>query len=106
MPKVFHVDIPTDLSNAILKAKTDEEVEICRPMVEKHIALINPEILIMVGATAAQNYIRKDVKITSETTELFYKYSNQYLRNHINATTIQHPAYLLRQPMQKKALKK
>ncbi|MGG9970854.1 methylenetetrahydrofolate reductase [NAD(P)H] [Ferruginibacter sp. SUN002] len=27
LPKVFHVDIPTDLSNAIMKAKTDEDVE-------------------------------------------------------------------------------
>jgi len=27
LPKVFHVDIPTDLSNAILKAKSDAEVE-------------------------------------------------------------------------------
>ena len=27
LPKVFHVDIPADLSNAILKAKTDEDVE-------------------------------------------------------------------------------
>lgn len=27
LPKVFHVDIPADLSNAVMKAKTDEEVE-------------------------------------------------------------------------------
>jgi methylenetetrahydrofolate reductase (NADPH) len=27
LPKIFHVDIPTDLSNDIAKAKTDEEVE-------------------------------------------------------------------------------
>ncbi len=27
LPKVFHVDIPADLSNAILKAKTDEDCE-------------------------------------------------------------------------------
>ncbi len=27
LPKTFHIDIPTDLSNAILKCKTDEEVE-------------------------------------------------------------------------------
>jgi len=27
LPKIFHVDIPADLSNAILKAKTDEQVE-------------------------------------------------------------------------------
>jgi methylenetetrahydrofolate reductase (NADPH) len=27
LPKIFHVDIPTDLSHAILKAKTDQDVE-------------------------------------------------------------------------------
>jgi methylenetetrahydrofolate reductase (NADPH) len=27
LPKIFHVDIPTELSNAIMKAKSDEEVE-------------------------------------------------------------------------------
>lgn len=27
LPKIFHVDIPTELSGAIMKAKTDEEVE-------------------------------------------------------------------------------
>ncbi len=27
LPKVFHVDIPADLSNAVMKCKTDEEVE-------------------------------------------------------------------------------
>ena len=28
LPKIFHVDIPTELSSAILKAKSDEEVEL------------------------------------------------------------------------------
>jgi methylenetetrahydrofolate reductase (NADPH) len=27
IPRTFHVDIPTDLSNAILRCKTDEECE-------------------------------------------------------------------------------
>ncbi len=27
LPKVFHVDIPADLSNAVMKSKTDEDVE-------------------------------------------------------------------------------
>ena len=27
LPKIFHVDLPTDLSNAIMKSKSDEEVE-------------------------------------------------------------------------------
>ncbi len=29
LPKVFHVDIPQDLSDAIMKCKTDEDVEKC-----------------------------------------------------------------------------
>jgi methylenetetrahydrofolate reductase (NADPH) len=28
LPKVFHVDIPPDLSDAVMKCKSDEEVEI------------------------------------------------------------------------------
>ncbi len=28
LPRIFHVDIPTDLSNAVMKCKTDAEVEI------------------------------------------------------------------------------
>ena len=27
LPRIFHVDIPTDLSNAIMKCKTDQECE-------------------------------------------------------------------------------
>ena len=27
LPRIFHVDIPTDLSNAIMKCKTDTECE-------------------------------------------------------------------------------
>ena len=27
LPKVFHVDIPSDLSNAVMKCKTDDDVE-------------------------------------------------------------------------------
>ena len=27
LPRIFHVDIPTDLSNAIMKAKSDAECE-------------------------------------------------------------------------------
>lgn len=27
LPKVFHIDLPTDLSNEMIKCKSDEEVE-------------------------------------------------------------------------------
>ena len=80
---------------------TNEEVEICRPFVEKHIALINPKLIILVGNVAATSLLGKNLGITKIRQE-YYLYSNQYLTKPIYTTAIFHPAYLLRQPTQKK----
>jgi uracil-DNA glycosylase family 4 len=80
---------------------TDEEIEICKPFVEKHIALINPKLLILVGATAVSALLGKQYQITKIRKE-YFNYSNKYLKNHIITTAIFHPAYLLRQPLQKR----
>lgn len=81
---------------------TNEEINICRPFVEKHIALINPKLIIIVGNTAAISLLGKNEGITNIRKNI-YPYMNQYLDTAINMTAIFHPAYLLRQPMQKKA---
>ncbi len=80
---------------------TSEEVEICRPFVEKHIALIKPDLLILVGATAVTSLLG-DLQI-SKIRQEHYQYKNQYLTKPITTTALFHPAYLLRQPFQKKA---
>nr|WP_121542585.1 uracil-DNA glycosylase family protein [Candidatus Rickettsia colombianensi] len=80
---------------------TLEEVDICRPFVEKHIALINPKLIILVGSTAATSLLGKNSGITKIRQE-YYFYTNKYLSAPIQTTAIFHPAYLLRQPMQKR----
>jgi DNA polymerase len=81
---------------------TEQEIEICRPFVEKHIALINPAIIILVGSTAATSLLGKHDGI-SKIRQNNYSYSNRYLKDPIYTTAIYHPAYLLRQPFQKKS---
>jgi DNA polymerase len=77
-----------------------EEVEICRPFVEKHIALVKPEIIVLVGSVALNSLLGNGYQISSCRGTL-QKYSNPYIQN-INTTAIFHPAYLIRQPLKKK----
>lgn len=80
---------------------TQEEIDICRPFVEKHIALINPKLIVLVGNVAATSLLGKNTGI-SKIRQEYYLYTNQYLSKPIQTTSIFHPAYLLRQSMQKK----
>jgi uracil-DNA glycosylase len=80
---------------------TPEEIELCRPFVEKHIALVKPKIIIMVGSTAAEALLDSADPMNSLRKKGFV-YSNEYLSNPITAFVIFHPAYLLRQPKKKK----
>jgi uracil-DNA glycosylase family 4 len=81
---------------------TDEELKICLPFVEKHIALVNPDILIMVGSTASYSLFG-DLGPVSKQRQKLFKYKNKYVEKEIDSVVIFHPSYLLRQPIQKKA---
>ncbi|MGL9732951.1 MAG: uracil-DNA glycosylase [Wolbachia sp.] len=80
---------------------TNLELDICRPFVEKHIALISPEILILVGGIACYSLL-DNTKTISTMRGRFHTYTNQYLSNSITTAVIFHPSYLLRQPAQKR----
>lgn len=80
---------------------TAEEIDLCRPFVEKHIALINPHLIILVGATATNSLLNQGESITNLRGNI-YNYTNQYTNTPIKTTAIFHPAYLLRQPFKKK----
>jgi uracil-DNA glycosylase family 4 len=80
---------------------TSDELEICRPLVEKHIALVNPRILLLLGGTAASTFLRDTrgiIRLRGQT----YTYHNAYLAAPLPVHVIYHPSHLLRQPIAKK----
>lgn len=82
---------------------TSQEIEICKPFVEKHVALLNPKIIILVGSTAVESLL--DSKIPMHTLrDGHYDYNNPYLKSPIRTVVIFHPSYLLRQPAKKKLM--
>ena len=79
---------------------TDTEIAACLPFLERHIELANPEILIFVGGTAAKTLLRR----TEGIMRLRGKWMSYEtgLGDPITARALLHPAYLLRQPAQKR----
>lgn len=82
---------------------TLEENAVCLPFVEKHIALINPKLILLVGSTSASALLNSTETI-SRLRAKFYEYNNIYLEKAIPVAVIFHPSYLLRQPLQKKTV--
>ena len=80
---------------------TEEEIKICLPFLEKHIALVNPDLIVSVGAVSLYALFSYEGSISKMRRQVM-SYSNCYLLKPIQAITIFHPAYLLRQPSQKK----
>lgn len=78
-----------------------EETAICLPFVEKHIALVNPAILILSGGTATTTLLQKDASISRLRGKL-YEYANPYLPSPVPTLVTYHPSYLLRSPGQKR----
>ncbi|MBL0725930.1 MAG: uracil-DNA glycosylase [Alphaproteobacteria bacterium] len=81
---------------------TDEEIAICKPLVEKHISLIAPSLLLPCGATALQTLLAMNG--ITKLTGVFFDYNNRYLNSPIKAMPIFHPAFLLRNPISKKTM--
>ncbi|WHQ46823.1 MAG: uracil-DNA glycosylase [Candidatus Midichloria sp.] len=84
---------------------TSEEIDACRPFLEKMVFLLQPKLIIIVGSTAVESLLRiKPLSMNSLRTKN-HLYSNCYLSpNTIEATTIFHPSHLLRRPAQKKVM--
>lgn len=80
---------------------TPEETAICLPFVEKHIALINPRLLVLSGGTATTTLLKKDASISRLRGKL-YDYHNDFLAQPTTTIVTFHPSYLLRTPTQKR----
>jgi DNA polymerase len=79
-----------------------EELAICKPFVERHIALIDPNLLVMVGGTATKAMLNTELGITRLRGKQF-TYRTPYHDKEYPVAIIYHPSYLLRQPGQKRA---
>lgn len=80
---------------------TLEETQICRPFLERQIELLQPQLLILVGATSL-NAVLDITKSISSSRGKFYNYEHKNDTLSIPSTPIFHPSYLLRAPIQKK----
>ena len=80
---------------------TPEELAVCSAFVEKHISLINPKLIILIGGTAITSVLKEKQGITKLRGK-FFEYSNSYISSPIPTTAIFHPSYLLRSPGQKR----
>lgn len=85
---------------------TQEEIAICLPLVERHIALKAPEILILTGGVSAQSLLR----VASGITRIRGQWHQYAVKDpageptgaEVKAMPLFHPSYLLRRPAEKR----
>ncbi len=80
---------------------TAEEVALCLPFVERHIALVDPAVLLFVGGLAASTLLANPQGIT-KLRGRWYEFNVPGLPRPVPAMPTFHPAYLLRTPQQKR----
>ena len=78
---------------------TDEEIKRYLPFITKHIEIINPKILVLLGSTAMNALIGNEIVIS----KMRGKWIEKRFGNCKTSVIITfHPAFLMRQPAQKK----
>lgn len=80
---------------------TTEEILQCLPLIQKHIEIIDPTILILLGSTSAKALLTTNLGIT-KLRGMWHKYNSLGLTHPILTRAIFHPAFLLRSPGYKK----
>ena len=83
------------------RTPTSEEVALCVPFLERHIALIKPEVVLMVGGLSAKTLLNRAEGIT-RLRGRWNEITLPGLDAPIPAIATFHPAYLLRSPQQKR----
>jgi uracil-DNA glycosylase family 4 len=74
----------------IHKKPRDSEIHACRPWLDAEIAVVKPNVLVCLGATAAQAVLGKDFRVSTHRGELI----NSPLAPLVTATV--HPSSILR----------
>ena len=80
---------------------TASEIAACLPFVERHIELVNPSILVLVGGTSAKALLAANEGIM-KLRGRWFMYCSSSRAQPIETMAIFHPAFLLRSPAQKR----
>jgi len=80
---------------------TEEELSVCKPFVEKHIELINPKLIILVGSTAMSAILGISDPVTGIRGKII-KYRMSNIDKEVDSFVIFHPSYLMRQSSKKR----
>jgi DNA polymerase len=83
------------------RSPTQAETAACLPFIQRQIELAGPKILVLVGGAAAKTLLNRPDGITRLRGRRF-EYETQGLGGPIPALATYHPAFLLRQPSQKR----
>ncbi|MCP4393047.1 MAG: uracil-DNA glycosylase [Alphaproteobacteria bacterium] len=83
------------------RSPTLEETAVCVPFIERHIELVNPKIVVLLGGSAA-NAILEERQSISRIRGKWFETKTSLNDVSYSAIPTFHPAYLLRSPAQKK----
>ncbi|MEJ8571722.1 uracil-DNA glycosylase [Microbaculum marinum] len=81
------------------RTPTPQETQVCRPFIERQIELADPDVIVFLGGAAAKEMLNRSEGILKMRGKWF-DYDTG--RRTIRAIATLHPAYLLRQPGQKR----
>ena len=83
------------------RTPTPDEIGACLPFVERHIELIDPAIIVLVGGIAAKTLLARSEGITRLRGQ-WHTYETPRMSHPVPIIATFHPAYLLRSPAQKR----
>lgn len=83
------------------RTPTAQEAAVCKPFIERLIEIVDPKILICVGAPSAHTLLGETQGI-SRLRGKWFSFQTPNLSHPIDAIALFHPAYLLRTPIKKR----
>jgi len=83
------------------RTPTGQETAVCKPFIERLVELVDPKILVCVGAPAAHTMLGETQGI-SRLRGKWFTFQTPRLSHPIQTTALFHPAYLLRTPIKKR----
>jgi DNA polymerase len=83
------------------RTPTMSEIAVCLPFVERHIELVDPEVLVFIGGISAKTLLGRSEGIL-RLRGTWRHYQHAGMARPVPALSTLHPAYLLRQPAQKR----